>query len=99
MSFFLAGPDTLVARADNLVSSRVDDSIIAINRELGYCFAMNVTSARVWDLISTPVRVGAVRDSLCDEFDVDREICLADVISILSQMNENGLIKEAVSPR
>jgi hypothetical protein len=96
---FSAGPDTLVARADNLVSSRVDDSIIAINRDLGYCFAMNVTGARVWELISSPIRVGSVRDALCDEFLVDRDTCLRDVLAILSQMRENGLLRESGLPR
>jgi hypothetical protein len=99
MESFSAGTDTLVARADNLASSRVDDSIIAISRELGYCFAMNVTGARVWELISSPVRIGSVRDSLCDEFNVDRDTCLRDLLSILSQMKENGLLREAESPR
>ena len=96
MEALIAGTDSLIARSDTLPFSRVDDSIIAIDRHSGYCFAMNATSSRVWELISTPIRLGSLCDCLCDEFDVDRETCLKDVMSILSEMNENGLLKNAV---
>ena len=99
MESFSAGADTLVARSAKLPFSRVDDSIIAIDREQGYCFAMNVTSARVWELISTPIRVSSLCDTLCTEFDVDPETCRKDVQSILSEMKENGLLREGDSPR
>ena len=59
---------------------------------------MNITSARVWELISSPVRVSSVCDSLCNEFEVDREVCLNDVLSILSQMKSNGLLREVEQP-
>ena len=93
---FPAGPDTLVARSENLPYSRVDDSIIAIDSDAGYCFAMNVTTARIWDLLSSPIRVGALCDSLCGEFNVDPETCRNDVISILCEMKQNGLLREAI---
>jgi hypothetical protein len=98
MESFPAGPETLVARIENLPFSRVDDSIIAIDRESGYCFAMNVTTARVWELLSSPIRVRSVCASLCTEFDVDPETCLSDVLAILCEMKQNGLVREAVSP-
>jgi hypothetical protein len=98
MDSFSAGPDTVVARADHLPFSRVDDSIIAIDRDSGYCFAMNLTTARVWELLSAPVRVRSVCESLCSEFDVDPDTCLNDVLSILYEMKQNGLVREAVLP-
>jgi len=98
MSLFTAGADTLVARCDNLTFSRVDDSIIAIDRDQGFCFAMNLTSARIWELISSPIRVSSLCDSLCNEFDVDPETCRNDVVAILSEMRENGLLREADLP-
>jgi hypothetical protein len=91
----LTGADQVVARSETLPSFRVDDAIVAIDRDAGQCFAMNATSARVWELISSPIRVDSLRDSLCDEFDVDPETCLKDVISILSEMQANGLLREA----
>lgn len=87
-------PDATVIRADNLPFSKIDDAVIAMNREMGLCFAMNSTGARIWELASEPVRVHTLCDSLCKEFDVDRDTCLADVISVLSEMKESGLIRE-----
>ena len=95
MESFAGGADTLVARCEHLPFSRIDDSIIAIDREQGYCFAMNLTSARVWELISTPVRISSLCDSLCAEFAVDPDTCRRDLLSIMTEMKENGLVKEA----
>jgi len=87
-------PETTVIRADNLPFSKIDDAVIAMNGEMGFCYAMNSTGARIWELASRPVLVHSLCDSLCKEFDVDRDTCLADVISVLSDMKENGLIRE-----
>jgi len=86
----------LVARSENLPYSRVDDSIIAIDSNSGFCFAMNVTTARIWELLSSPMRVDALCESLCGEFKVDPETCRVDVVSILCEMRQNGLLKESI---
>jgi hypothetical protein len=90
----LMEPQALVIRAEDLPFSRVDDAIIAMNRELGYCYAMNVTSARIWELTSSAVSVNSLCESLRREFDVDHVTCLTDVLAVLSNMKENGLIRE-----
>jgi hypothetical protein len=92
--FVTIQPEALVIRADNLPFSKVDDAVIAMSREMGFCYAINSTGTRIWELIAEPVRVLSLCDSLCREFDVDRDTCLTDVISVLTEMKANGLIRE-----
>jgi hypothetical protein len=87
-------PDPVFVRVDHLPFSRVDDAIIAIDRDSGYCFALNSTTARIWELIATPLTVGSLCHTLCSEFDVDPETCRDDVLTILTELKDNGLVRD-----
>jgi Coenzyme PQQ synthesis protein D (PqqD) len=76
-----------------ILCSRLDDDVLAVDEGEGYCYSMNTSAARVWELIATPTAVGDLCTVLCGEFAVDRDTCLKDVAEILSDMQEAGLIK------
>ena len=86
-------PDVIVSRAANMPLSRIDDAYIAVDRNGGFCYSMNATTARIWELIASPKSVASICDSLCAEFDVDRAQCEQDVSSVLVHFREVGLIK------
>jgi len=81
-----------VVRVGNLPSYKVDDSLIFLDREGGYCYALNATGTRIWDLIAEPVTVATVCESLCSEFAVEKEACERDVIEILNAMRKAELV-------
>lgn len=83
-----------VVRSDNVPFSQLDDSFIAIDREAGYCYALNSTSGRIWEMISQPTPIESICDSLCREFDIAPETCLNDVKEFLSAMADAGLVSE-----
>jgi hypothetical protein len=85
---------SIFVRSGNPGFFRLDDSLIAIDKESGYCYALNATSARIWELIAVPTCVSAIRDSLCREFDVDPERCLSDIQEILSALKDAELAME-----
>jgi hypothetical protein len=84
---------TTIKRAENLPSYKVDDSLIFLDRQGGYCYALNPTGARIWDLIAHPVSVADICDTLCGEFAVDRETCEREVIEILDEMRKAELLQ------
>ncbi len=77
----------------SLPSFRVDDSLILLDREGGYCYALNSTSARIWALISESASVASVCDTLCREFAVDRDTCEREVIDIIEAMRKAELVR------
>ena len=86
-------PRSIVSSATDIPFSRLHDDILAIDQNAGYCYALNASAARVWDLILTPTSVGSLCAALCREFAVDRETCLRDVSDLLTALREAGLIK------
>ncbi len=85
--------ETLVVTCNaEIPSSRLDDDLLAIDQRAGYCYSMNDSAARIWELIATPKAVGDVCTALCQEFIVDRETCMRDLSEILSAMREAGLV-------
>lgn len=52
----------------------------------------------VWELISSPMPIGAVRDRLVAEFAVDQETCLADLLELMRELDAEGLVELGGSP-
>jgi Coenzyme PQQ synthesis protein D (PqqD) len=92
------GADVVVRSNPDIPSSRLDDDLLAIDERGGYCYSMNGSAARIWELIATPKAVGDVCTALCQEFVVDRETCLRDLSGILSAMSEAGLVDIVDAP-
>jgi hypothetical protein len=40
--------------------SQLDDELLAIDAQAGYCYSLNETAGRVWDLIATPMSLDAI---------------------------------------
>lgn len=85
--------DSVVYRASDVVFSKLDDDLLAIDAQAGYCYSMNKTAGRIWEIISVPVSVSALCSQLKAEFSVDENMFQKEVISLLESLFENGLIQ------
>jgi hypothetical protein len=82
----------LVRRTGQLMESRIDDDLVALNVDQGVCYGFNATAARIWDLTETPIRLSELHLRLLAEFDVDPGTCAAEVQRLLGQLQDDGLI-------
>lgn len=67
--------------------------MLALDEDAGYYYVLNETSSRVWELIAEPASVEAVCERLCQEFSVDADTCLREVLHLLHGLHKAGLIK------
>jgi hypothetical protein len=67
--------------------------VVALSTTSGACFGLNAVGSRIWRLIANPVRVGDLCTMLEKEFDVDRDTCEREVLSLLTQALAEGMIK------
>jgi hypothetical protein len=86
---------SLVSSASSIPFSRLHDDLLAIDQQAGYCYAMNPSAARIWELIPSPTRVSAVCATLCSEFGVNEEQCREDVVNFLAALADAGLVRVA----
>jgi hypothetical protein len=43
-------------------------------------------------MIKKPVTVGKIRDTILKEYDIDKETCEKDLLSLLSDLKKEGLV-------
>ncbi len=83
---------SMVKRTKNILFSHLDDELLAIDGEAGYCYSLNESAARAWELISAPMSVKVVCAQLCREYSVDKGTCEREVIELFQHLCEAGLV-------
>ncbi len=81
----------IVASKDQVSCDLAGESII-LNLKNGIYYGLNPMGARIWSLIQERRRVDEVRDQILDEYEVEREVCERELLALLSDLEENGLI-------
>ena len=89
--------DTSIARTDDNLSSTLAGEEVVLNLKDGVYYGLNDVGARVWALLDTEDTPREVCDALQEEYDVDRTILEADVLGLLADMEERGLIERPSS--
>ena len=69
----------------------LDDELLGIDSQAGYCYSLNETAGRVWELIAEPMTVSEICSRLRKEFAVDEQTCKRETISLLQQLTDAGL--------
>ena len=63
-----------------------------LNLKNSVYYGLDTVGARVWTLVQEPITVGAVRDAMLREYDVEPERCERDLIDLLQKLAAEGLI-------
>jgi Coenzyme PQQ synthesis protein D (PqqD) len=66
---------------------------VVLNLTSGVYFGLDALGARIWQLIREQSVLHKVVASLVDEYDVTEQECLHDVLALVAQMQENGLVE------
>ncbi len=79
------------------VSCDLAGEAVILHLKSGKYFGLNEVGARIWDLLKEHQTPEAIRDILLDEYDVDPQQCEQDLLELLQQLLEQGLIHVEVS--
>jgi len=83
---------SVVEAVDHQTSAEVDGENVILDLDEGVYYGLNPVGTQVWKRIQEPTPVGEIVTNLTDEYDVDYERCFDDVVSLLEDLAENGLI-------
>jgi hypothetical protein len=86
-------PESLVRATAIRPSSRVSDEVAILELDRGVYYGLNDTGAFLWNLMQKPVRVNQMRAALVEEFDIDAETAEKDLLRVLSDLRDAGLIE------
>jgi len=84
---------SIVGATRDHVSCSLGDEAAILNMKNTVYYGLDPVGARVWDLVQQAKRVVEIRDALLDEYEVQPEQCERDLLDLLRQMREQGLIE------
>ncbi len=90
----LPGSATFVAVDDN-PSTNLDGETVILNLSRGTYFGLNEVGTIVWQALQQPATISDLRDAVVREFEVAAEVAEADVRSLLAEMIDAGLVRDA----
>ena len=90
--------DVVVVASPNQVSSRLGDDAVILELEKGAYFGLESVGSRIWELLAQPRPVSEIRDTIVGEFEVEPDRCAADLLALLTQMADKGLIQVGSAP-
>jgi hypothetical protein len=84
---------SIVVAISEQVSCPLGEESAVLNLKNSVYYGMNPVGARVWNLVQQPKSVSQLRDTLLEEYEVEAARCERDLLDLLEQMRQEGLIE------
>ena len=88
-------PAQAFAVSPSVVFRQLDDGAVLLDLESGVYFGLDEIGTRVWTLLQERGTPGAVCDAMLEEFDVEPAVLAGDVLRLVGELQQNGLVRAA----
>jgi hypothetical protein len=75
-----------------VVSSKTPSEMLVLDINGDACFAFRGPSARIWELLETPICIGDLVDRLVEEYAVETVDCRNEVLAHLNKLRLEGIL-------
>lgn len=79
-------------RSTHQVSCKIHEEVAILHTERAIYFGLQGVGAWIWDALEQPRSVADLCASIEAEFDVSPDECKIDVVQILANLREEGLV-------
>lgn len=86
-------PRSIVVASKDQLASAIGAETVILGLSAGRYYGVDTVGARIWQLIQEPAEVADVRRTIVSEYAVDPERCEADLLKLLQQMIDAGLVE------
>lgn len=83
-----------LARNAELVAADMDGDLVMLSIETGAYYGLTGIAPQIWRTLESPHTVDELITNLLQQYEVSEDVLRADVKVFLSEMKENGLIRE-----
>ena len=83
---------SLIMRNEDLLYSDIGEEVLLLNEDLGSCFTLNETAARLWYLLRKPMKLMSIADMLMEEYEIDRDTCLDEITSLVRRLIDKNIV-------
>lgn len=88
----MSPPAATFRRSTHQVSCKIHEEVAILHTERAIYFGLQGVGAWIWDALEQPRSVADLCTSIEAEFDVAPDECQADVVQILANLREEGLV-------
>lgn len=89
---------SIVVASKDQLASEIGGETVILGLTAGRYYGVDSVGARVWQLVQEPASVGDLRAKIVAEYEVDPERCEADLLQLLQQMADAGLVEIRSDP-
>ncbi len=83
----------VVSACDDVVAREVAGEAVLLNLASGTYFGLNDTGSMIWQMIEeNSASIAEICDAVEEEYDVEREDAERDVLALVEQLVEHGLL-------
>ena len=88
----------MVVAVNHQVSSDLGGEVAILDLEAGMYYGLEEVGARVWALAQEPRTVQEIQDRIVNEYEVDPASGRRDVLALLQQLADKGLVEATNEP-
>ncbi len=85
--------DSIVVISKGQLSSDLGGQQVILNPQSGIYYGLDAVGAFIWRALQTPCRISEIRDALMARYHIDTARAERDLIALLTDMRESGLIE------
>ncbi|HKO19324.1 MAG TPA: PqqD family peptide modification chaperone [Acidobacteriaceae bacterium] len=85
--------NSVVSWSAETVATDVNDEVVLMSMERNRCYGLGTTGSEIWRKLGNPIRVSDVITQLKDQYDAPYSEIEEDVLRILSELREEGLVE------
>ena len=85
--------NTIVVPYPDVQCSVLDGEAILLNLETGSYFTLNRVGTVAWEYFNSKRTFTQVHSAICERFDVRQDIAWKDLLSLVKQLDQEGLIQ------
>ena len=85
--------DSTVVAATSQVSADLGEEVVLLHLTNGMYFGLSDVAARIWKLLRDPVTLASIERVLIEEYDVEPERCHDEVMRLVSDLVDEGLVE------
>ena len=84
---------TAVQAEKEVIFAELGSEISLLNIKTGMYYTLNSVGASIWSQIQQKTTLAVIKKELLDEFDVEEQKCELDLIRIVKEMHNHGLVE------
>jgi Coenzyme PQQ synthesis protein D (PqqD) len=84
---------TILVASKDQISCDLGDEAAILGMKNSVYYGLNPVGARIWRLLQRPRSVGEICEAIVSEYDVTAERFESDLIGLLQQMLQEGLVE------